>query len=268
MYDDERDQTRKTYQLCRAAFVILALALAVACFTSFLELLGTFDPNVVQWVKRSPWYRWVDAPIVWLSLIGAALLWGRWPHASWQRRSGLLVAMSLVDLVNWFLDQADDAGLLHNVDFASDWFRQNLNMALGWGEFALLSSLACDYLAHLGIEHATDSDKSTRSLAATGAMVWMLLFCQTTNWRAGWPLQQRPVVGLEARLLVHGTLLIWAITLIQVTALVISAARESSQVVEEMEREDQALDPLRSRSDSHDVFDRVSADRGQGTPTV
>jgi hypothetical protein len=98
-------------------------------------------------------------------------------------------------------------------------------------------------------------------------MVWMLLFCQMTNWRAGWPLQPRGFNGIEARLLIHGTMLIWSITLIQVTALVVSASRESSQVIEEMDREDQALDPLRSRSDASDLFDPVTTDRGKGMPT-
>jgi hypothetical protein len=267
MYDEEREQSRKTYQLCRSAFAIMAFALVLACFSSLLSLLSTFDPKVVQWVTQSKWYHWIDTPIIWCSLIGAALLWGRWPHPSWQRRSSLLLVMSVVDLVKWFLDNADAANVPHHLDFATPWFRMNLGEALGWGEFALLSSLSCDYLAHLGVEHAVDSDKSTRSLAATGAMVWMLLFCQMTNWRAGWPLQPKGMPNLETRLLFHGTLLIWAITLIQVTALVISSARESTQVLEEMEREDRAIDPLRSRSDVGDFVDPVSSDRGKGAST-
>ena len=100
---------------------------------------------------------------------------------SWQRRAGLLLVMCLVDVGLWFVARGDAW------DFTSgksdiDWLRDNLGPALGWGEFALLSSLSCDYLVHLGVEHARESDKSTRSMAATGAMVWMLLFCQQTNW--------------------------------------------------------------------------------------
>jgi hypothetical protein len=47
----------------------------------------------------------------------------------------------------------------------------------------------------------------------------------------------------------HGFNLIYTITLIQVTALVISAARQSTVVLSEMDREDQEDDLLRPQSD-------------------
>ena len=50
-------------------------------------------------------------------------------------------------------------------------------------------------------------------------------------------------------------MLIYTITLIQVTALLISAVRQSSHVLEEMDREDQDHDLLRSPSDSSREFD-------------
>ena len=45
----------------------------------------------------------------------------------------------------------------------------------------------------------------------------------------------------------------------QVTALTISATRQSGFVMEEMQREDEANDPLRSHSDSEDQRDRMAA---------
>jgi hypothetical protein len=263
MYDQEREQLRKTYQLCRAGFGINAFALVLACFTSVLGLFRTFDRAWVGWITESYWYRFIDTPIVWCCLIGTTLLWGRWNHTSWQRRAGLLLVMCLTDVALWFLDQGDALGF-HHVEIASRWFRDNLGQALGWGEFALLSSLSCDYLVHLGVEHASDSDKSTRSMAVTGAMVWMLLFCQLTDWHNGWPLQPVRPHGLETLLLYHGSQLIWAITLIQVTALVISAAAQSTRVLAEMDREDEELDPLRSRSDANHDFELMTAYRDQG----
>jgi hypothetical protein len=262
MYDQEREQLRKTYQLCRVGFGIIAVALVLACLPSVLWLFTTFDRAMVGWILDSRWYHWIDTPIVWCSLIGTTLLWGRWNHPSWQRRAGLLLIMGLADIAIWFLDQGETLGFRH-VELGGHWFRQNLGQALGWGEFALLSSLSCDYLVHLGIEHASDSDKSTRSMAVTGAMVWMLLFCQLTNWHAGWPLQQKLIRNLETLLLFHGFQLIWAITLIQVTALVISAAGQSSRVLAEMDREDNDLDPLRSRSDANRDFELMTAYRDQ-----
>jgi heme exporter protein D len=124
--------------------------------------------------------------------------------------------------------------------------------------------LSCDYLVHLGVDHASDSDKQTRSMTATGALVWMLYFSQQTDWGAGWPLRQRGRGGVESELLVYGSSLIWTITLIQVTALVISAVRQSTHVLEEMDREDQEHDLLRSRSDSHQAFDGITAYRDKG----
>ena len=50
---------------------------------------------------------------------------------------------------------------------------------------ALLSSLAGDYLVHLGRRKRRESDKLTRSMTVTGALVWMLFVCQQTNWAAG-----------------------------------------------------------------------------------
>jgi hypothetical protein len=260
MLDLEREQLRKTYQLCLWGFAINGVALALACFTSLLSLFRSFDPRLVHWIHQNALWEWIDTPIVWGSLIGTALLWGRWDHVSWQRRSGLLLAMCVVDLAIWFLNRRVALGFDVS-DIGGLWMRDKLGQALGWAEFALLSSLSCDYLVHLGIDHARDSDKSTRSMAATGAMVWMLLFCQETNWAEGWPLQPRRLGGVENHLLHYGFELIWAITVIQVTALVVSAARQSYHVLQEMDREDQDQDPLRSRSDP-----RVDLDAPAGPP--
>jgi len=258
MFDLEREQLRKTYELCRLGFGITAGALALACFMSVLDLFGFFQPELLVRIHSLAWYQWLNTPIVWGSLIGTTLLWGRWDHASWQRRAGVLLFMCSVDLALWFVARGDGLGL-PVADVGHGWLRENAGIALGWGEFALLSSLSCDYLVHLGVDHASDSDKSTRSMTATGALVWMLLFSQQTEWGAGWPLKHRRPVNLEGQLLMYGFILIWTITLIQVTALVISAVRQSTHVLEEMDREDQQSDLLRSRSDSHHGFEGFTA---------
>ena len=66
----------------------------------------------------------------------------------------------------------------------------------------------------------------------------MLRFCEQTNWDQGWPLQRRNA-GIQGWLLFLGSELIWTITLIQVTALVVAAARHTIRTLNEMEREDQ-----------------------------
>jgi hypothetical protein len=259
MLDLEREQFRKAYQVCRVGFAFLSAALVIACFDSLLHLFSSFNPGLFHQVVRSGWYHWIDTPIVWASLIGTTLFWGRWQHASWQRRSGLLLVMSLADAVLWFLDHGDALGR-GEIEIGHEWLRGNLGRALGWAEFALMASLASDYLVHLGVDQARETARSARSMAATGAVLWMLLFCELTDW-GGWPLQPRPIRALETLMLYHGSHLIWAITLLQVTALVISATRQSNHALEEMEREDQALDPLRSRSDSPDQVDLLTSYR-------
>ena len=107
MFDPEREQLRKTYQLCRLGFGINAMALVLACFTSLLALFGNFEPNLLFWFRDATWFQWLDAPIVWGCLIGTTLLWGRWDNPSWQRRSGLLLVMCLVDVGLWFVSSGE-----------------------------------------------------------------------------------------------------------------------------------------------------------------
>ena len=112
-----------------------------------------------------------------------------------------------------------------------------------------MASLSGDYLVHLGLSQAEDSAKSTRSLAATGAVVWLLMFCELTHWDGGWPLRQRNP-NMHSYLLFLGSNLIWTITLIQVTALVIAALRQSSRTLAEMEYEDGDHELLRTPGES------------------
>jgi hypothetical protein len=252
MIDLEREQLRRTYSLCRVGFAFLSIALAIACVTYLIELFANFNPHLAFRIIRSTWYQqWIDCPIVWASLIGTTLLWGRWEHTSWQRRTGLLLVMCLVDVALWFFDHGDTFGR-GNLEVGHGWFRQNLGQALGWAEFALMASLSGDYLVHVGVEQGSESARAARSMAATGAVIWMILFCEQTDWTKGWPLQPAPRPRFETLLLFHGMVLISTITVLQVTALVYSASRQSTQVLNEMQREDDAHDLLRSRSDAPD----------------
>jgi hypothetical protein len=161
--------------------------------------------------------------------------------------------MCLVDIALWFASQGEAMGL-HRVGLGHEWLRYHLGEALGWAEFALLTSLSCDYLTHLGVDQVEEAGKSTRSLAATGAVIWMLLFCEQTDWSGGWPLHGRPIRHLEALLLSLGSTLIWTITLFQVTAMTISATRHSNEVLVEIDREDASHELLVLPSESSDAF--------------
>jgi len=248
MMDLEREQLRKTYEVSRMGFGILSAALILACLDSLLPFLRIFYPELYLRIHTTTWYPWIDVPITWGSLLGVTLLWGRFEHAGWQRRAGLLLVMSLADAGLWFLSHGAALGMAEG-DFGHEWLRGNVGQALGWAEFALMAGLSCDYLEHLGVEYARESGKSTRSMAATGAVVWLLLFCERTDWRGGWPLVAHRWRSIEEFLLYQATNLIWLITLLQVTSLVISAARMSGRVLVEMQFEDESHDPFRSRSE-------------------
>ncbi len=252
--DFDRDQLRRTYEVSRIGFGVLAVALGLACVTAVVPLLYTVYPEFCLGVMKARWYQWIDAPITWGSLLGVTLLWGRFDHPGWQRRVGLLLVMSLVDAGLWLLDHGHALGLAGG-EFDHEWLRGNLGQALGWAEFALLAGLSCDYLEHLGVEHARESGKSTRSMTAFGAVLWLLLFCQRTNWTAGWPLAAHRIRSLEEYLLWQASNLIWAITLIQVTALVASATVRSGRVLADLRVEEEAADPFRTPSHQADEAD-------------
>jgi hypothetical protein len=245
--DFDREQLRRTYEVSRIGFWVLGVALALACISSIVPLLGHLYPEFCLGVMAARWYQSLHIPITWGSLLGVTLLWGRFEHAGWQRRVGLLLVMSLVDAGLWLLDHGQALGLAE-AKVGHEWLRGNLGEALGWAEFALMAGLSCDYLEHLGLEYARESGKSTRSMAAFGAILWLLVFCQLTNWSAGWPLAAHRIRSLEEYLLYQASRLIWAITLLQVTALVISAAKRSGRVLAWMQLEDENDDPFKTES--------------------
>jgi hypothetical protein len=248
---EERDRIRKNYQICRMGFGILSFALILASLTSVLATTYQFTHlDLIRRFFTSSFYRWIDTPIIWGSLLGVTLLWGRWESSSWQRRAGLLLVMCLVDVVLWVMDQGSDLKLI-NRDFGHEWLRWKLGQALGWAELALLSTLACDYLVHLGAGYVRETAQSTRSLITTGAMIWMLLFCTQTNWQEGWPLQPGGAMrNPEGLLLTMGVVMIQTVVLIQVTALTMLATRQSTRILEDLDRNDPFHDFLNPRADS------------------
>src|SRR5438067_13395718 len=107
--DQERDQQRRTYRICRLGFGSLSFALVLASLSSVVLVLRLIlGGHAVVWITTTPFWKWLDAPIVWVSLLGTYLLWGRSSEVGWPRRSGLLVVMCIVDAVLWFLDHGGE----------------------------------------------------------------------------------------------------------------------------------------------------------------
>ena len=254
----ERESTR--YRLCGIGFGAIGVALAIASVFSVLYITWMFGNRWVPNGLVREMFRYGEAVIVWSSLVGAYLLWGRWSHPGWQRRAGLLLVMCIIDALLWMVSNATSLGLPVG-DVGHEWLRENIGEALGWAEFMLIASLACDMLEHLGVERASDAGQSTRSLAATGSAIWLLWFIMKTQWRHGWPLVAKRGPDINTVLLHLGHRMIWTITLIQTTALVIAATRQSFRLLVELNNQ-AALDPIfRSRSqDAVDLLPKYADD--------
>ena len=236
--NDHGTDFAKAYRICRLGFFLLAAGLVLVCLVDLpataVRMLGR--PARFQfwrWLEETGISTFVATATPWATLAGSALLWGAWDSPGWRRRAGLLMTMCLVDVGSWILDQGDP-----NFRGPHAFFRIQLGAALGWAEFNLLAKLAGDVLAHLDVEGAEESAKSTRSLAATGAVVWLLLFFETADLQAGWPLRRNPWLTLHAQLLWLANDVIHAICLIQVTALIIAAFRRLHAEILRIEAED------------------------------
>jgi hypothetical protein len=249
---EQRAQLRRNIQKFRLGFSILGLALVVCSLSTIGNLILVFarqqapigaQPGIPHW-------RLIEGGIItWGSLLGVFLLCGRWPDTNWQRRSGILMLMCLVDAVLWTLDHALELGL-HGDKIGHEWFRESLGTALGWSEFALIASLAADTAAHLGEPQATDLSKSVRSLATTGAMVWFMYFYFMTRWHPFlWPLQHRGH-NPGTLMLLLAWLVLGAINLVMVTGLSLMAGRCCARALREMAKQDRAQDLLPSRSEA------------------
>lgn len=223
--NDQATDFGKSYRFCRLGFFLLAVGLVLVCLADLPALLVRLASRPAhfhfwRWMRESGASTLVGTVTPWATLAGSALLWAAWDSPAWRRRAGLLMAMCLVDVGSWILDQGDPEFRGPNA-----FFRIQLGAALGWAEFALLAGLAGEILTHLGAESAEESARSTRSLAATGAVVWLLLFVETADLAGGWPLRRNPWMTLHAQLLWLANDVIHAVCLVQVTGLVLGAFR-------------------------------------------
>jgi hypothetical protein len=260
MIEQRHDDYVRTYTLCRSAFLFLAIGLVPAAFLQLLYVVGTVgDRQISLWLQQATWPSWISTLTTWSLLIGTTLLWGRWDNASWQRRTSALMTMCLVDVGIWFLDLDATPALAE-----SAWFRSQVGFALGWAELALLASLSGDFLTHLGLEQAEESAKSTRSLAASGAMIWLLVFCEVANLRAGWPIKPHRPVPRQTHLLWLGAELISTICLIQVAALVVAALRQSDRQVRDLAADEPEDDVFTVPTEPDRRIELASAAAGDG----
>lgn len=251
-WPEEKPDLRPRYQLCKLGFALAAMALGLQCANLALVLSFQFFglPEVGVLVQNPYWGLVVGTPISWGALVAALLLLGRWQHAAWNRRAGLLFLMNAIDVGLWASDNSRLLGL--DLKLLEDpWLRYALS-ALQWFELMLFASLAAEVAAHLGRTEASDSSRLVRSLASIGVIFWFLILLNCSSWLPG----RGPVFriqSLEIYLLLLGSHALLGITAFQVTILCSQAGRECQRLLVELAaRSDQGDELLRSRSESSD----------------
>src|SRR3954452_17866740 len=79
MLDIDREQLRKTYELCRTGFLFLAIDLVPTSIWAVMVMVGMLgDHRLFNWLVELPVNEWISTLSVWGSLVGTMLLCGRW----------------------------------------------------------------------------------------------------------------------------------------------------------------------------------------------
>ena len=250
-WNDPADRRARMYrQLLRyqAGFLVLGCALMIACVTQIGILIGD-HLRLIPILQLIIQWEFVESTLIVLgSLTGVALLWGHWPDEGWRRRSGLLLLLCLVDLVSWSVENATRLGIT-DVAFGHDYFREALGTAIGWSEFALIASLAAEMAGSLGEAHAAELGRAARSLTTLTALIWLVYFFVGTNWNPPvWPLKPFGRNFLTMNLF-RCWYMLYAILLVHVTLLCLSAARSCGRAVRQMGAEDRASEAFHSPSE-------------------
>ncbi len=240
----EREALRRSYRLSRIGFSLLALALVVGSIYSIGWLLLIFTghrPDLGRLLGIARFEFLVDTFRTGLRITGAFCLYAAWPETTWRRRAGLLLVMSMVDVVLWGTEYAVSLGLATE-PIKHEIFRQSLSMAFSWAKLTLYAGLAADVAHHLGVAQAPDLVKAARATATTGATLWFVFFLKRINWQQPWPLAEHPM-NEEMVLFYLAIRVIAAICLVQTSLLTLMASRESGRALRDMAKEDKAFNP-------------------------
>ena len=237
----------QSYRTCWLGFTIYGVNLAVASVVGVATILLQFSgqiPHLGYWLGIDSFDEHVETFRTWSRVLACVALAAAWPgNLGWKRRAGLLLILSVADVVLWGVVHAEALGLAekptrHLV------FCHYLIMALGWSRFLLLADLASDFARHAGMPGAAEFGKAARSTATTGAAIWFLYFLCRIDWTRPWPLAERRLT-MDVLQLLLACHMLTIVCLIQATFLTLLAARAAARTLREMAAEEKtALDPL------------------------
>lgn len=225
--DSEYLDQRPRYWLTAAGFYLLAGSFILLGATNGLYVYGVLSDNreLLGLLRRPIWTYAVGLPLSYGAVIGAYLLWGRWTDSLWQRRVGLLILLNFIDAVVGTVFRAEHLGL-EPLPEKYEWMLGGVTSTFGWVEFALSASLAAEVASHLGRPAAAEPGLAISRLAMIGLCVWVAAFLALSDWRLGFPLQERPV-SLQAALFRLGLLVLNVLCCFQVATLCLIAGTQS-----------------------------------------
>jgi hypothetical protein len=261
----ERELQLRSYRFCWIGFSLYALNLSATTLVAIAGILLRFagqNPHVGYWLGIDPFdfdYGF-ETIRTWERLLACLALAAAWPaDLGWRRRTMLLLALALGDVVLWTVWYAVPLGLAtepsRHLIFCS-----YLMMTLGWSRFLLIAGLAADFARHAGMPRAEEFGKAARKAATTGAAVWFLYFVVRINWSRPWPLAERRMT-LEAIQLMLAGQMINVLCLVQSSLLTLLASRAASRSLRAMAQEDRAFDPWSSAA-GFDPTPRLSPREG------
>lgn len=244
-FEHQRDGLRRGYRACWAGFTLYGVNLAAASLVAVVSMLLLFAgqiPDLGYWLGIDSFDFRFESLRAWGRLLACLMLAAAWPgHSVWRRRAGLLLMLSIGDVVLWAVAHGEALGLAdrptpHLV------FCRHLQMALGWSRFLLLASLGSDFARHAGMPRAEDFGKAARSTATTGAAIWFVYFLSRIDWAHPWPLAERRLT-LDAFHLLMASQMISILCMIQATLLTLLASRAAAKALREVAAEEKASDP-------------------------
>jgi hypothetical protein len=248
--EQERERQRRSYSASWIGFALITLMFVVStlfqCANLLLMLSGQFR-NVGNLLGIDSFDFYYSTFRTWTRLLGCLMLWSAWNEPSWRRRSGLLVMMSMADVVLWSTEHGVRLGFLEGAP-GHDFFRQSLYLALGWPRFALFASLAANFAEHVGYARAGEFAKAVIRTSMTGGIVWFLYFLYAIDWTRPWPLVARRF-DHDLILLYLSFIVLSTMCLVQSTLLCALATRSAGMALREMRNEDKrAHDPWTAES--------------------
>ena len=239
----ERDRRRRSYRACWTGFTLYGVNLAAASVVSVAWILLFFAgqiPDLGYWLGIASFDFRFESLRTWGRLLACFALVAAWPgDPGWTRRAGLLMMMSIGDLVLWGVVHAEALGLADQPTRHLVLCR-SLMVALGWSRFLLIANLASDFATHAGMPRAAEFGKAARSTAITGTAIWFLYFLCRINWTHPWPLAERRMT-LDVFQLMMAYQMLTILCLIQASFLTLLAGRAAARALREMAAEEKTL---------------------------